>query len=116
MSPPGWKIMEFFRKHFSYNIDVNEESAYFRKDRLHQYDRAEEDQRWSHIVLNFWPGSKRTLLTNHLIINANQVRVNDQKGSGRKRLRNLAISKLLKDGVYKEFFPLHDGPIKPENK
>ena len=28
----------------------------------------------------------------------------------------MAISKLLKDGVYKEFFPLHDGLFKSKDK
>ena len=114
---PGWKVTELLRTYFTYKIDINEESADFKADRLHRYDRAEENQSWSHIVLTFWPGSKRTLLTHHIIINANQVRLDETAGDTRKRrLRNLAISKLLKDGVYKEFFPLHDGLFKSKDK
>ncbi|KAG9299480.1 hypothetical protein G9A89_009433 [Geosiphon pyriformis] len=102
-------------RRFTRQIDFRKESAVFKKEKLRQYRGAEAKKRWSDIVLTFWTGAKRNYLTHHIIINSNQIQMegHDENGKSdlqKQRIRSLAIKKLLKEGTYSEFFPLHDGP------
>ncbi|CAG8498729.1 6280_t:CDS:10 [Ambispora leptoticha] len=104
--------------HFSRNIDLQKESAFFKKDKLRQYKGAELDKDFGEIALNFWSGAKRNYVTHHIIITANQVKMKKSPQDEnpiyiKHRIRSLAIKALLKDDVYTGFFTLHDGPVKP---
>ncbi|CAI2165973.1 12376_t:CDS:10 [Funneliformis geosporum] len=107
------KIKEFF----SYKIDLKKESSVFKKDRLKKFKGAESQKNIAEISLNFFTTARRNLLVHRMIITANQINKKVVLDNGRmiyvkRKIDSLAISKLLKAGVYDKFYPIHDGLAK----
>ncbi|KAG9285121.1 hypothetical protein G9A89_008468 [Geosiphon pyriformis] len=110
------RLHQFFTKSFLRHINHQKRSAFFKKDRLREFEGADLEKEWSHIALNFWKGSRRNLLAQHLIINANVIQRKVQSADlnipnfyQKQRIRQFSIENLLNQEVYVGFFPLHDG-------
>ncbi|CAG8616143.1 5643_t:CDS:10, partial [Ambispora gerdemannii] len=103
-------ILKYSTRHFHHKINITKKSILFRKENLKDFKGAYCDN-WSHLVLNFWSGSRRNLLTHYLIINANGFRLQiEGKQSEKQRILSLAFDALIQKKIYVSHFPLHYGP------
>ncbi|RIA84496.1 calcium-activated chloride channel-domain-containing protein [Glomus cerebriforme] len=102
---------------FTYKIDLKKQASLFNKDCLRNYEGAEPGKNIAEIALHFFNTSRRNLLVHRVIITAAQInkKITLQEGKAvyvKRKVESLEIKKLLNEGVYDEFYPIHDGPAK----
>ncbi|CAI2175932.1 18391_t:CDS:10 [Funneliformis geosporum] len=101
---------------FVYKVDLNKKSAVFKKDRLQSFEGSDPSKTEGEIRLNFFNSARRILMV-HNIINCaaqinHQVNVDGKLVTVRRTIKSLAIETLLHKKVFRDFYSLHDGPIK----
>ncbi|CAG8562084.1 14082_t:CDS:10, partial [Ambispora leptoticha] len=102
-------ILKYSTRHFHHKMNITKQSVLFKKENLKDYKGAHYEN-WSRIMLNFWSGSRRNLLTHYLIINANGFRLQiEGKQSEKQRILALAFDALIQKQIYASHFPLHYG-------
>ncbi|CAG8614974.1 1573_t:CDS:2, partial [Scutellospora calospora] len=116
IDPHVVKIMRYF----THPINLKKQSAIFKVEKLRQFEGAEESKSLSDILLNFFSMSRRSLMVYRIIITANQIQKTvlseGHEILAKCQIKSLAIQNLTKKRVYLNYFPLHDGPYKHEEK
>ncbi|CAG8650705.1 4134_t:CDS:2, partial [Acaulospora morrowiae] len=104
-------------KHFSYKLNPNKNSAFFKKDRLEEFEGASITNSKAEVILNFFSMAKRNLMVHRIIIAAHYLnhKITDDQGNElpcKIRISSLSIDRLVKDKAFIGYYPLHDGPSK----
>ncbi|CAB4381280.1 unnamed protein product [Rhizophagus irregularis] len=119
--PPRRGFFHPITKYFVYEVNFNKQSAVFKRGPLREFEGASPDKSIGDIVLNFFPTSRRILMTHRILITANQISRKKKDDDGKplivkKTIKSLAIKKLVDDGIFMDYYPLHDGsPIVTNN-
>ncbi|CAI2170722.1 1786_t:CDS:10 [Funneliformis geosporum] len=119
IDPPARSFLYPITKYFKHEINLNKGSAFFRRDRLRQFEGAGPEKSIGKIILYFFPSSRRILMVNRIIGTANQIHIkkvldNSEPIVYKRIIKSLSIKVLHKNKTYNDIYPLHDGkPVSP---
>ena len=68
LDPPKRNIFHPITKYFKYEVNFAKGSAFFRRDRLRQFEGAGPEKSVGDIILNFFPTIRRILMVKNLTL------------------------------------------------
>ncbi|CAG8662386.1 468_t:CDS:2, partial [Acaulospora colombiana] len=100
-------------KHFSHSLNLKKQAAFFKVDKLSQFEGGERNKSMGEIMVNFFSTARRNLLVHRMIVTANQINSkhvvpNEAPIMVKKKISSLAIKRLIDEKVYTKYYPLHD--------
>ncbi|RHZ74109.1 hypothetical protein Glove_227g16 [Diversispora epigaea] len=115
---PKAKFHSIITKYFTHTVDFKKQAAFFRTNKLRQFQGAESDKSEGEIILNFFSMARRNLLVHRMIVTTNQITKDVELGGVpiivKRKIDSLSLKQLMKEKVFTKCYPLHDGPDKAE--
>ncbi|KAL1922354.1 uncharacterized protein VTP21DRAFT_9893 [Calcarisporiella thermophila] len=105
-------LPQFFKDLIGESEDTEKQAATFRADKLQEFEGADETVCWSQIVTRFFSTARRSLMVYNIIIH---VGSNINLHNAENVTNSSQIKQLLKQGVYQQLYPIHDGPHRLKN-